>query len=418
VSADHVDLLVVGAGPAGIAAAVSAAELGVRVVLVDQGLMPGGQIWRRRAGASAPRAARSWLERLERRSVRVVGGGEIVDVDDGGVFVFSAAGESIRCRPAATVIATGARELFLPFPGWTLPNVVGAGGLQALLKGGLEVRGRRVVLAGSGPLLLPVAATAARAGARLAIVAEQTPADSLRAFTHSLWRSPLRLAAAGALRAGFLATRYAAGTWVVRADGDDRVREATLTDGSRSWRESCDYLAVGYGLVPNTELARLLGAATGAGGILVDARQATTAPAVFAAGECTGIGGAPLSIAEGIIAGTAAAGAAELPRSAVASRARERGFAARLASAFALRDEVYRLADADTVVCRCEDVRSAELGGVHDLREARLHGRAGMGACQGRVCGAALAATRGWSEGAVRPPLFPIPVSALIARAD
>jgi len=413
-----VDLLVVGAGPAGIAAAVSAAELGARVVLVDQGTAAGGQIWRRRAGEAAPRAARSWLERLERSSVRVASGGEIVDVDDGGGFVLSAPAELITVRPAATVIATGARELFLPFPGWTLPNVVGAGGLQALLKGGLDVRGRRVVLAGSGPLLLPVAATVTRAGARLAIVAEQAPASALGAFTRSLWRSPRRLVAAGVLRAGFLGTRYAAGTWVVRADGDDRVREVTFTDGSRSWREACDYLAVGYGLVPNTELARLLGAATGASGILVDDRQATTAPGVFAAGECAGIGGAPLAIAEGIIAGTAAAGVAELPRSAVAARARERRFAARLASAFALRDEVYRLADDETVVCRCEDVRAGELGGVHDPREARLHARAGMGACQGRVCGAALAAARGWSEGAVRPPLFPIPVSALIARAD
>jgi NADPH-dependent 2,4-dienoyl-CoA reductase/sulfur reductase-like enzyme len=410
--------LVIGGGPAGIAAAVGAADQAVQTILVDQGAHPGGQIWRSGPRVLATREAVAWRARLASSAVETLSGAEVIDVD-GKRFVLSTADGLVRCTAIHVVLATGARELFLPFPGWTLPNVFGAGGVQALLKGGLHVRGRRVVLAGTGPLLLPVASSLSRAGARLVIVAEQTPAASLRKFALSLWRTPGRLVAAGVLRAGFLGTPYAAGTWVVRADGDDRVREVTLTDGARTWREACDILAVGYGLVPNTELARLLGADASPTGIVVNARQTTTVPWVFAAGECTGIGGAPLAIAEGLIAGFAATrGQSAIPEALAARRAAERRFAARVAEAFALRDEVSRLADADTVVCRCEDVRSAELGGVHGLREARLHGRAGMGACQGRVCGAALAATRGWSEGAVRPPLFPVPVSALSARGD
>ncbi len=411
------DVAVVGAGPAGLAAAARAAEQGACVTLIDQAWAPGGQIWRRRPGAGEPRAARGWMARVVAAGVQRLAVAEVIDGDlDAapaiGLTVVTR-GEIIHLRARTVVLATGARELFLPFPGWTLPNVLGAAGLQALIKGGLAVRGRRVVLAGSGPLLLPVASTLARAGARLAIVAEQTPPASLRAFVRSLWRSPAHLAAAMAMRGGFAGTPYRAGTWVTRADGDGRIQQVTLTDGARTWRESCDLLACGYGLVPSTELARLLGCALSRAGITVDNAQRTSVDRVFAAGECTGIGGAPLSVVEGEIAGLAAARVAVVPRVLAARRSAERAFAARVADAFALRDELRALALPDTIICRCEDVRRGALDDAHEARDARLHARLGMGACQGRVCGAALEVLRGWEPGAARPPVFPAPLAAL-----
>ena len=409
------DVMVVGAGPAGLAAAARAAEAGRRVVLVDAAPAPGGQIWRHRTGALAPADARPWIGRCERAGVRTLAGAEVVDALPGHSLTVVMRGEATLVRAPAFVLATGARELFLPFPGWTLPGVLGAGGLQALVKGGLAVRGKRVVLAGSGPLLLPVAASLSREGARLVIVAEQTPPAALRTFTGSLWRSPSRIVMAAALRAAFAATPYRAGVWVTRADGDAHLREVTLTDGARTWREPCELLACGYGLIPSTELALLLGCGVARGAITVDARQATTVPTVFAAGECTGIGGAPLSVVEGEIAGLAAAGGREIPRELLARRESERAFAARVAEAFALRAELRALAAPDTILCRCEDVMGGAVANAHDAREAKLHSRAGMGACQGRICGAALQHLRGWDPPAPRPPLFPAPVSALAA---
>ena len=406
---------VVGAGPAGLAAAVRAAEIGRRVVLIDSAPAPGGQIWRHGAGAAAPRAARAWITRAQRAGVHVLTGAEVVDAEPGRALTVVAGGQAVRVLAPAFVLATGARELFLPFPGWTLPGVLGAGGLQALVKGGLDVRGARVVLAGSGPLLLPVAASLVRHGASLAIVAEQTPPAALRDFALGLWRTPSRLAMAGLLRAAFARTPYRAGVWVARADGEGGVRDVTLTDGSHEWREPCDLLACGFGLVPGTELARLIGCALERGAIAVDDDQRTSVPGVFAAGECTGVGGAPLSIVEGELAGLGAAGARIIPPPLRARRASERRFAARAAAAFTLRAELRALASADTMLCRCEDVRCGAVADAHDAREAKLRTRAGMGACQGRICGAALAHLHGWEPPAPRPPLFPAPVQLLSA---
>jgi thioredoxin reductase len=282
------EVAVIGGGPAGLAAAVHAAEGGRTVVLVERARAMGGQIWRSGAGTPMPRAARRWAARLARANVRVIADAEVVDaVPLEGLTAVTSEG-SVRIRAPEIVLATGARELFLPFPGWVLPNVMGVGGLQALVKSGYDVRGKRVVIAGSGPLLLPVAAALAARGAQLVIVAEQTPREQLNAFARSLWRAPWQLAEAAWLRAGFLRTPYRAGTWVTRAGGDGAVREVTLTDGRREWQEACDVLACGYGLVPNTELARLLGCAVDAHGIIAHGDQATTVRGVFAAGECAG----------------------------------------------------------------------------------------------------------------------------------
>src|SRR5581483_8105173 len=189
------------------------------------------------------------------------------------------------------VLATGARELFLPFPGWTLPGVIGPGGLQALVKNGWPIRGRRVVIAGSGPLLPAVADGLKKFGARIPSINEQTPRERLVEFGLQLWRYPDKLAQGLGIRWRLRGVPYRCGVWPVLAEGDDEVRSVTLTDGRKLWTEPCDALACGFHLVPNVELPRLFGCALDRGFVRVDEWQATSASEIFCAGEPTGIGG-------------------------------------------------------------------------------------------------------------------------------
>lgn len=171
---------------------------------------------------------------------------------------------------------------------------------------------------------------------------------------------------------------------------------------------ACDYLACGFGLVPNTELPALLGCGT-----TVNQFQETATPGVYAAGEVTGIGGLDLSVVEGEIAGLAAAGRHAEATRLFGSREKHRRFAAALEAAFALRPELKSLATAETIVCRCEDVRLGKLREFEGWREAKLQTRCGMGPCQGRVCGSAVEFLVGWKAESVRPPLFPARIGTL-----
>ena len=407
------DIAVVGGGPAGIAAAVGASRAGKRVVLLDSAARPGGQIWRRGIGLAPPAAAK-WLDALDRSGAMVFRGAEVVGIWPGfRIAVQGPAGAAVLEAPRV-VLATGARERFLPFPGWTLPNVFGIGGAQALAKSGASFAGKRVVLAGSGPLLLPAAATLAKGGANVVLVAEQAPAARVALFAAGLWRTPRLWSEAARYRGAFRPGRYAAGTWPVEARGDGRVAEVELTDGRRRWTEKCDILCAGFGLVPSTELARLLGCEMNGEGVKVDRRQRTSVPDLFCAGEPTGIGGMELALAEGEIAGVCAAADSEPPRELAAARARRAGYAERLERAFRLRGELRDMAAADTIVCRCEDVRLGELRPDWSPRQAKLYTRAGMGPCQGRVCGPALGFHFGWRPDRVQFPVFPAPVATMI----
>ncbi|MGH7617761.1 MAG: FAD-dependent oxidoreductase [Gemmatimonadaceae bacterium] len=417
-----IDVAVIGAGPAGIAAAARASESrqGARVVVLDEGMRPGGQIWRSGPGAHPPRLARHWLERLSASGAEVKTQCSVVDVRrerETFRLTCECGGVAIVVRATRIVLATGARERFLPFPGWTLPNVMGIGGAQALLKSGTSFRDKRVVIAGSGPLMLPVAASMAAAGARLLLVAEQAAASGVARFVASLWRSPSRMAQAATLRARFLGTRYALGTWVARADGDSTVRSVTVTNGRRERTLACDVVCAGFGLIPNSELARLIGCAVRGRRVMVDDRQSTTVAGAYCAGEPTGVGGVERSLVEGEIAGLAAMDVA-IPPSLREIRAGLHRYSNALDDAFALRDELRSLASGDTVVCRCEDVRVRDLDPAWTARQAKLYTRAGMGACQGRICGAALECVMRWAPDSVRPPVAPARVATLLNDAS
>ena len=408
------DVVVVGGGPAGIAAATRAAEHGARVVIIDSGPALGGQIWRHRELATLPETARRWLGCLQAAGAQSLLQATVVDGRiDRGLTVVGPRGTTRVIAPQI-ILATGARELFLPYPGWTLPNVMGIGGAQAMLKGGLDVRGMRVILAGSGPLMLPVASAMRRAGARLVTVAEQASAQALGAFALGLWSEPAKLLLGARYRAAIPMRAHRTGTWIARADGTDRVEAVTLTTGSRRWVEQCDLLCCGYGLIPATELARLLGCGIEYGEVTVDAMQRTTVRDVFSAGESTGIAGDASAIAEGQIAGLASV-SAPIPADLQRQQQKGRQFARRLRETFRLRDELKTLASPDTLVCRCEDVRFGQLDSAWTGRQAKLYTRVGMGPCQGAVCGPALEHLLGWPPGSVRPPLFAPSLGAWMA---
>ncbi|MFE0460117.1 FAD-dependent oxidoreductase [Kitasatospora sp. NPDC058965] len=449
------DLAVVGAGPAGLAGAVAAADLGLRCVLLDAGARPGGQYYRHPApelGARHPeRLHHHWsvfadlAERLDRHRqagriaylahhhVALLERAEpwrlhaVTGADGSGTAVL---------RAASVLLATGAHERQLPFPGWTLPGVVTAGGAQAMLKAGLVLPGRRVVVAGSGPLLLAAAASLAAAGARVPAVVE---AGSYLGYARGpgvLARVPGKLwegVTHGAALARH-AVRLHRSSAVVEAHGTDRVTAVTVARLDADWRPvpgterriACDALAVGHGLVPQLELATELGARTrqvpdGTAALVVDRRQRTTVAGLWAAGETCGVGGAELALAEGQLAALSIAGADRVPPALLGRRRRLRAFAELMAAAHRPGPGWSDWLRPETEVCRCEEVPAERIAeavqelGATDARTVKLLTRAGMGWCQGRMCGAAVACLAGQSapDPDRRPFSCPVPLAGL-----
>ena len=409
------DVLVVGAGPAGIAAACCAAECGARVGLVDNNARPGGQIWRGKSQDSRVAEAGNWLRKLAAARVEILPAMEVYAQQCAGRLVAESLDGVSELSYKKLILCTGARERFLPFPGWTLPNVLGAGGLQALAQSGLSIAGKKVVVAGSGPLLLAVAAHLSEHGADVRLIAEQTPWGRLIRFGLALPFHRQRISQALQLRKQLSGIACKAGCWVTAAEGDGKVESVTLRSVGKTWREACEYLACGFHLTPNTELAALLGCEVRAGFVRVGDSQESSIPGIYCAGEPTGIGGVELSIAEGQIAGFAAADQGERARKYFGERKRLRGFSAALGRAFAFRDELRSLADTETIVCRCEDVKLGRMRRCSSWREAKLQTRCGMGPCQGRICGPAVEFLFGWKVESVRPPIFPVSVGSLAA---
>jgi thioredoxin reductase len=348
----------------------------------------------------------------------------------------------------AVIVASGANERIVPFPGWDLPGVLTVGGAQALLKGQGMRPGRAVVVSGAGPLLLPVAAALARADTN--IVALTDANDPRRWLTGSPRGIPL-----GKLREGaqYLTTLARHGVRLrpraaaIAARGDGRVEEVVLARLRADWTPIegseevvvADALATSHGFVPDVALALALGCRlevrdASAPSVIVDQWQATGVPGVWAAGEVTGIGGADVAAHEGRVAGLAAARTLggsvddlELER-AVARRRADEPFLRTLARVLTVGEGWTSWLTRDTVVCRCEEVTLAtvddaiERRGARDLRSIKLTTRCGMGHCQGRICAPTIAGLVTARTGQApadagtlvrRPVLHPVPLGRI-----
>jgi len=400
------DVLVVGGGPAGMAAAACAAACGCQVGIVDDNPDLGGQIWRRETTNPTSDAAQ-WAARLRVAGSEVLAGARVFHQPEPGILRAETAENLYELSFEKLVLATGAREGFLPFPGWTLPHVMGAGGLQALVKSGLAISGKRVVVAGSGPLLIAVAAYLRRHGAEIAMICEQAPWTSLVRFGAALLGQPQKIGQGFRLRKELSGVPFLASSWPLRTEEGDKLKAVTIRRSHTHERVFCDYLACGFHLLPNTELAALLGCRIEDEYVQVDELQQTSVPGVYCAGEPTGIGGVELSLAEGQIAGFAAAGRSEKAKKLFHTRAKLNKFAKVLNRVFSPRAELKSLPQPETVVCRCEDVTYGCLRQHTSWRAAKLQTRCGMGPCQGRVCGPATQFLFDWRPDSVRPPIFP-----------
>jgi len=405
------DVAIVGAGPAGIAAATVAAESGKSVVLLDDNPRPGGQIWRGGAAAAKGSAA-LWLARLARTSVHLIGDACVFNAD--GMTLFAEVrGNAVRVAAQKIILATGSRERFLPFPGWTLPNVMGAGAFQALMKTGLPVSGKRVVIAGTGPLLLAVASYAVERGANVVAIAEQTSWLRFLGFGISTSLVPGKAREAIRLLWQLRHIPQYKSCWPVAACGRNTLESVRLSHGGTSANVPCDYLACGYHLVPCVELAQLLGCRILDGFVATNDLQQSSMPNVYCAGEPTGIGGVELSLLEGEIAGHSAADQFAAAKDLFRRRSLARRNVRAIARAFALREELKSIWQDETILCRCEDVSFGKVRTMDSWRAAKLHTRCGMGPCQGRICGGATEFLFGWNVGLPRPPLFPVSCSSL-----
>ena len=413
-SKNHFEVLVVGGGPAGMAAAARAAELGAKVGILDDNPTLGGQIWR--AGSSsdfASQDAAKWYGLLRAANATILCGRKIFHQPAPGVLWAEGNEDLVELRYKNLVLATGARERYLPFPGWTLPNVMGAGGLQAMVKSGLPITGKRVVVAGTGPLLLAVAAYLRKHGAMIPLICEQAPFSAILRFGGSLLKWPSKIGQSFKLKKELAGVEFAASSWPVAAQGREAIESLTVSRAGTLHTVESDYLACGFHLVPNIELPALLGCEIHEGYVHVNEFQETSVPSIFCAGEPTGIGGVELSLVEGEIAGLAAASSKSRAQALFRKRDKMRRFARALDRAFALRPDLKNLAAPDTLVCRCEDVSYRHLQQYSSWRSAKLHTRCGMGACQGRICGPATQFLFGWTPDSVRPPIYPVRIASL-----
>lgn len=463
----EVDILVLGAGPAGMGAAVTAARSGARVVVLDEAPHAGGQVYRApfdagraQTPAESPEAAEGTRQRAELAAsgAQLVSGHRVWLVTER--FDVESLGPKgpARWRAPRLIAATGTHERVIPFPGWTLPGVVGLAATTVLMKEQRMAPGRRVLVAGCGPLLASVAAGLSKMGADVVAVADlATPGDWARALPRMLGRPDLLLRGAG--WAGRIAARgipylpryHVVGAARAQSDGPLQVTLARLGHDGNPGAErviEADALAVGHGLVPGTELTRLLRAehawrpARGGWVPVRDAQFQTTVPGLHVVGDGGGISGAAAAWHQGRLAGLAAAHAAGIGDARILSdqialesrplRIAER-FGQAMGEMMVPRRALYAAIPPATQICRCEEVTAAELvaavdAGAREVNQVKHWTRCGMGPCQGRMCGDAAAeiicARRGgvgraevglWTG---RAPLRPVPLDALAGTFD
>ncbi len=434
------DVLVVGGGPAGLSAAIAARAAGADVLLIEEREKPGGQYFKPLAVPQAAppdaqfRAGDALRAEAIAAGVRVQTNAMVWGAfapDDIAAVVDDRA---VTIRPRRLVLATGAHERPVPMPGWTLPGAMTTGALQSLARAQRVSPRERVVIAGSGPLNMQLALELLTGGVQVAAVVEAAPRPGLRAWRDALamLRAAPDLAWQGLAMLWRLRRAGVPVLWGVQPDSFDGAA-LRLSDGQRI---ATELVALNLGFQPETGLARALGAAhrvvdEGLGWIetITDADGRSSIAEVFAVGDGAALGGARLALARGRAAGLAAA--RDLGFSAAAPDHRAVARAARFQDAlwrfFARpRPALDALPDA-TVICRCEEVtagalRAAQADGAQGLAALKKATRAGMGRCQGRMCGAVLGRMAGATAeadfAAPRAPLRPVPIVTIARDAE
>jgi octopine oxidase subunit A len=450
------DAAIVGAGPAGMAAATRLRQMGASVLVADEGPAPGGQVWRGvEANVPGPLAEALGSDYAKGASAvaafRASGadyrpGAQVWQIQDGWRLFLTAGGKTSVVAARAILLATGAQERPAPFPGWTMPGVMTVGAAQILLKSGGLLPEGSLWIAGAGPLPLLYASQVLSLGGRMAGFLDTAPRPGLGAARHL----PAVLRDVASLRKGIAwlrqlrrsGCRIVRGATAIAAEGEGRLQRLRWSIDGRTEIAEAAVLLVHEGVVPQVHASLALGCAhhwRADQGCLVpslDAWGQTSRPGIFVAGDAGGIGGWAAAALGGEIAALGLArhlglgGDIEVQRREVDHRR---------AQALAIRpllDALYppprqRIAD-DTIVCRCEEVtagaiRTAARAGAADPNAVKAATRAGMGPCQGRQCGYAVQALIADAHGIdcaevgffhIRPPLKPVTLGELADLAD
>jgi NADPH-dependent 2,4-dienoyl-CoA reductase/sulfur reductase-like enzyme len=416
------DLVIIGAGPAGLAAAKSASPCVSRIILIDNNPRLGGQYWRH--------LGKEWIDRdiahfdLETGLTKIESVKKLNNIEIwSDTQVWNAQSQNgeitlrllrqneekvLVCRKL--IVATGAYDRSIPFPGWDIPGVMTCGGAQALLKGQGVIAGKKIIVAGSGVFLLPVASGLVKANANVVELLEANSGTIFnpRALKLALNLSKLKEALsylAAILKAG-VKPKFREAVVAAHANAEGILSSVTIAKLDRNWNikkvrtAECDLLAVGYGFTTDPGLNSALGVDMKVDidsnvVVKVNKNHQTSVSNIYAAGELTGIGGKDLALLEGEIAGLSAVNA-KVPLRLRMKYLAAKSFANALKKIYPIRNGWMNWLEANTIICRCEEVSLAKLQysvselGASDSRTAKLLTRCGMGLCQGRICSRAV----------------------------